>query len=110
MNRFLASLLFVFYLTAIFFFLSTLALAQNIQTLGTFKTASCVTLKQTCSNCTFVNLSVSTPPNQTAIVVNQSMTRQTVNLWTYSFCNTTNNGEYIYDTFGDLNGNTESSS
>lgn len=84
--------------------------AQDVQTLGTFKTAECITLKQICANCTFVNLSISTPPNQTTIIVNQSMTRQTTNLWIYSFCNTTINGEYMYDTFGNLNGNLESSS
>ena len=74
--------------------------AQEIQTqtLDYFKTNSCALLKQTCENCTFINISVSIPPNQTTILVNQSMNRKTSTLWDFTFCNTSSNGKYIYYT------------
>lgn len=91
-------------------FLMLPLVSAQIESLGTFKTESCVNLKQTCTNCTFINLSVTSPPNQNEIVTNQTMNRSTSNLWVYTFCNTSVNGDYIYDTFGDLDGKIEQSS
>lgn len=94
-------LLFLFIFS--FIFLAPLISAEE-QTLGAFKTDSCVTLKQTCGNCTFVNLSISIPPNQTTFLTNQPMTNSAPSLYTYVFCNTSINGEYIYDTYSNPNG------
>lgn len=96
---------YLFFLLFIIALLSPTVLAE-VQTLpGAYKTGNCVTLKQTCSNCTYVNWSLSVPPNQTVVITNQSMAKSSPTLWTAIFCNTTINGEYIYDTFGDENGN-----
>lgn len=94
------AILFLFLLSI---FLISFASAE-VKVLGTFKTNECVTLKQTCANCTFVNLSVSIPPNQTTFLVNVSMSRITTSLFTFPFCNTSINGEYIYDTIGNPDG------
>lgn len=98
------------YLVLICFLLLPLISAE-IQYLGTFKTDNCVTLKQTCVNCTYLNVSVTIPPSQLAIILNQNMTHQLgTNLWTFEFCNTSQNGEYFYDTFGDPDGISEQAS
>lgn len=78
--------------------------AQEIQTLGAFKVEQCVSLKQTCTNCTYVNFSLTAPPSQNIILSDKAMILSPPNLWTFDFCNTTVNGEYIYDTYGDPDG------
>lgn len=101
------------FLLIAFLFLFLFCLNESdaqIQNLGVFKTQSCITLKQTCANCSFINFSLSIPPNQSVILVNQSMGKETPNLWIYQFCNTSQNGEYIYDTYGDPDGSIVTSS
>lgn len=85
-------------------FISTNLVSAEVHTLGTFKTNQCVTLKQTCGNCTYVNFTLSTPPNQSTYLANQSMTKISQTLFTYDFCNTSIDGEYTYDTSSDPNG------
>lgn len=95
----------IIFILLLFLFPLFLNLAKaEVQNLGTFKTGECVVLKQTCANCTSINLTLSIPPNQTTYLVNISMNRVSQNLWTYPFCNTSINGQYVYDTVGDLNG------
>lgn len=67
------------------------------QTLGTFLKDSCIQLKQTCGNCTYVNITrVSAPDSTVLISGNFSMTRQDT-IYNLTFCSTTQVGEYIVD-------------
>jgi len=84
----------------LFSFTSVDATTQNI---GTFQKDSCVTLKQTCANCTYINVSTVTYPNSSIISLNKVMTNSN-NVYYYTFCNTTLLGEYQYDTFGNPDG------
>lgn len=73
------------------------ASAQEQQTLGTFLKDSCIQLKQTCGNCTYVNITrVSAPDSSVLISGNFSMTRQDT-IYNLTFCSTTQVGEYIVD-------------
>ena len=81
---------------------SVIIVSSEQQSFGTFKQGSCVNLIQTCSNCSFVNLSI-TNPNSTVVISNQLMTK-TGTVYNYSFCDTYTLGQYIYNTCGDVNG------
>jgi len=69
--------------------------------LGTYKQNDCVQIK-TILNATWVNISTISYPNSSLAVSNQGMS-QTGQTFTYSFCNTSNLGSYVYDYF-DSNG------
>lgn len=74
------------------------------QTLGTFIKDSCIQLKQTCGNCTYVNISrVSAPDSSVLILGNFSMSRQDTT-YNYTFCQTSQIGEYIVDWKADPDG------
>lgn len=75
----------------------------EVQTLGTFKYGDCIILKQTCSNCTYNNITSILYPNSSLAVVNVAMTKSGTE-YNYTFCNTTELGNYIVNGFGDLNG------
>lgn len=73
------------------------------QTLGTFKTGTCVELLQTCSNCTYVNITSVNYPNSTQALGETPMGK----FGTYynsSFCSTQPLGYYVVSGVGDLNG------
>jgi hypothetical protein len=92
-----------------FIFVSLFSLAfvsANIQTLGTFKQGDCIELIQTCSNCSYVNISSVLYPNLSIILSDVSMTQQGTK-YNYSFCNTEITGKYIVTGLGDLDGETE---
>jgi len=95
-----------------YFFLLLLAVAflisstsATIETLGYFKQNSDVSLIQTCSSCSFNNISSILYPNTTAIFSNIAMTKVGV---TYSYVlngnYTSNFGRYIVCGFGDPSG------
>lgn len=73
------------------------------QSLGTFKTGMCLQLTQTCSNCTYVNISSISYPNSSQAVGQVEMTA-TGTFYNYTFCDTFVNGNYIVQGFGDLDG------
>jgi hypothetical protein len=73
------------------------------QSLGVFKQNTCITLKQTCANCTFVNLTSVYNPNGIEVTGVFVMTK-IASEYSYSFCNATILGQYIYNTLGDPNG------
>lgn len=87
-------------------FVSGLVAAQQ-QTLGTFGQNKCVNLKQTCANCTFVNVtSVTAKDNDgksITLLSNQQMTK-IGSEYNYTFCSTGYVGEYTYNTLGDPDG------
>ena len=71
--------------------------------LGTFKVNSCVEIR-TILNTTSVNLSSVTYPNGTSSYLNEAMTKSGLSTFNYTYCNTSDSGEYVYD-YCDLEGN-----
>ena len=69
-------------------------------TLGTFKNGDCVNLIQTCSNCTYSNITSVIYPNSTVALSNVQMTKAGTYYY-YSFCDTDLNGIYLVTGFGD---------
>lgn len=72
-------------------------------TLGTFKQGNCINLIQTCSNCSYNNISNVLYPNSTIAVENIEMTKQDT-FYNYSFCFTSTTGVYIVNGYGDIDG------
>lgn len=70
--------------------------------LGTFRQGECVKIK-TILNASSVNISTISYPNSTVIISNKAMTK-TGQTFSYTFCNTSILGTYIYDYF-DNSGN-----
>jgi len=67
------------------------------------KQFDCVTLKQVCSSCTHVDITISYP-NSSLAVSNQAMTDSGGGVWTYNFCETHLLGRYDVNGEGDLEG------
>lgn len=73
--------------------------------LGTFKLGDDINLIQTCSNCTFNNITSVLSPNSTQTIGEFAMTQTgTIYNFTLSSNNITNLGTYIVNGFGDLDG------
>ena len=77
--------------------------AAEVQTLGTFKRYECVGLIQTCSNCTYNNISNVIYPDSSVALSENVMTKVNTN-YNYTFCNTSELGEYIVNGFGNPDG------
>lgn len=73
------------------------------QTFGTFKINEEISLIQTCSNCTFNNITAIISPNSTKVVENVIMTKQGT-FYNYTFSGVNQKGEYIINGIGDLDG------
>jgi hypothetical protein len=88
-------------LIIVLLFLSSFIYAE-VQTFGSFKKNSCISLLQSCSNCSYVNISsISTPSN--IIYIEGIMKKQGV-VFNYTFCNTSYIGKYIVTGHGNLDG------
>jgi len=74
-----------------------------ISDLGTFKQGSIIELRQTCDNCTFVNLTSVSYPNSTLGKYDVVMTKQGVD-YNYTFSTTSLVGDHLYNVCGDKNG------
>jgi len=92
----------ILYLIAL---VSPLGYAED--SIGTYQQDSCVEIKQTCSSCSYVNISVSYP-NSTRAITNQNMSLIGSGSWVYEFCNTSNLGRYNVMGEGDIDGSAES--
>lgn len=79
-----------------------LALSQ-MPSLGTFEAGECMSLIQTCSNCTYVNITSVFNPNGEVIIGESSMTKSG-NSYNYTFCDTDLIGKYIYWAVGNPDG------
>jgi uncharacterized protein YxeA len=79
--------------------------SAEIDNIGEFKQNQCIDLIQICEDCTYVNITSINYPNLTRSVNNVAMTKDGT-FYNYTFCNTQELGDYIYNTQGDLNGNT----
>lgn len=74
------------------------------KSLGSVQQNTCARLKQTCANCSFVNITSITLKN-IQYVSNVQMTKSIVD-FNYTFCNTSTMGEYTYVTYGNPDGTT----
>ncbi len=77
--------------------------AAEVQTFGTFKRYECVGLIQTCSNCTYINISNIIYPDSSVALSENVMTKFDTN-YNHTFCNTSKLGEYIINGFGNPDG------
>lgn len=85
-------------------FLISFVSAQEAS-LGSFTQNQCIELLQTCTNCTFVNISsVELRQPISSKLLNQVQMEKDGIRYNYTFCNTSKIGEYIYWTYGDPNG------
>lgn len=75
----------------------------EINSFGSFKQDTDVTVKQTCASCTYVNASIFYP-NSTLAVTNVGMIDQGGGTWTYLFNDTRAQGRYDITGSGDLEG------
>jgi hypothetical protein len=73
------------------------------ESLGTFKTNDCVQLRQSCGNCTYSNITQVLYPNSYEALNMISMERNNEN-YNYTFCSTSQNGQYIVVGFSDVDG------
>lgn len=89
--------LFLLGATLFLFLLIPFTLGQEQQTLGTFKQNSCVELKQTCSNCTQVNITRISAPNSTRLLFTPVTMTKLDTVYNYTFCNNNGLGDYIVD-------------
>lgn len=73
----------------------------EVESLGTFKVGTNVNIIQTCSNCSFVNLTKVQYPNSTIEIIGISMTKKGTD-YNYTFSKTSEIGTYIVSTCGDV--------
>lgn len=82
-----------------------MALAQaEVQTIPPVKTLACVSLPQSYANSTFQRINNVQLPDKSYITINALMTNLGGGYYNYSFCNTTQNGQYIVNGIGDIDG------
>jgi hypothetical protein len=70
---------------------------------GTYKQNECINLIQTCSNCTYINVSNVLYPNSSIAITETPMTKSGKS-YNLTFCNTDSIGTYIVNGFGDVDG------
>ena len=76
-----------------------------IDNLGTVKQNNCIRLPQTCSSCSYVNISsVSNSASNESIISNVAMTSLGNGEWGYTFCGTSAIGRYDVRGMGDIDG------
>lgn len=90
-------------LVALIFLILQMSSILAIPTLGVFKVNTCVELKQTCANCSYVNLTTIIFPDSSTVTINDVMTKSGSG-FNYTFCNNTQLGNYIVNGIGDPQG------
>lgn len=78
-------------------------ISASISNLGSFEQETCVELKQTCSDCTFNNITKVAFPNSSVALSEVQMTKFGT-YYNHSFCSTITLGEYIVNGIGDIGG------
>ena len=73
---------------------------SSAESLGTFEQNGCIQLIQTCEDCTYVNISSVLYPNSSQALGEAAMTK-TGTFYNYTFCDTSNLGNYIVNGHGD---------
>jgi hypothetical protein len=95
------------FLISIIFLMAILPMVSAYDSLGTFKQYDCVNLAQTCSNCTFVNISSVLYPDSIQALGQVAMTKLGTS-YNYTMCGKANmTGDYLVNGFGDLDGKNE---
>lgn len=91
--------------TILVIFLVSFVSAQQTY-IGSFSQNECVQLLQTCTNCSFVNISSIelTQPNSLNFLNQDTAMEKSGIRYNYTFCNTSRIGSYAYWTYGDPNG------
>ncbi len=84
-------------------FLITLASA-SLESLGTFKQNDCLNITQTCSTCTYVNISSISNNKNSNLFTNVEMVSHGNGEWRYEICNTEVIGRHDVKGQGDVNG------
>lgn len=82
----------------------SLASAQEQTLKGNFELNSCVQLKQTCANCTYVSVTRVAYPNSSIDFSNYINMTKTASTYYHDYCNTSLVGTYIVDWEADPNG------
>ena len=92
----------IYFLTAFLISIIFLQLTfvSAVTNLGVFKQNECIELIQTCSDCTYVNISSVLYPNSTQALGQVAMTKLGTT-YNYSFCKTSLLGKYIVNGYGD---------
>lgn len=99
MNRGHSSLLVVF----LFVIILTSIVSAEQQSLGLFRINECISLEQTCANCTLSNITSVNYPNSSQALGQVVMTKIGTE-FNYTFCNTSGEGQYIVSGIGDPDG------
>lgn len=68
--------------------------------MGTFPQGECVKITQTCSSCSYVNISINYP-NTSLIITNDAMISIGGGGWRYTFCNTSTISDDPYTVYGE---------
>jgi len=90
-------------LIAGFMLLALQLCSAEIQSLGVFKSGECLSLKQVCANCSFSNVTSVYSPTSIQLMGNHKMTKLSTE-YNYTFCNTTELGQYIVNGVSDVDG------
>jgi hypothetical protein len=77
--------------------------SSSFDTLGTFKQNQCVNLLQTCSDCTYNNITSAVYPDNSIALERVTMEKIGTE-YNYTFCNTSQIGQYTIHGIGDLSG------
>jgi len=101
-NKYLSSMLTIFSILT-FLMLSVNMASASIENLGTFKTGSCINLLQTCSDCTYNNISSVTYPDGTQALGQVAMEKIGTQ-FNYTFCDTAHIGRHNVNGYGDPTG------
>jgi len=91
------------FLLLILVFSITLVAAQ-VENFGTFKQGSCIILKQTCSNCTYSNLTSVLNPQAIDILGGQKVMANSNSEYTYNCVNVSSIGKHIVNGFSNVDG------
>jgi len=77
--------------------------SSSISDIGSFKRGDCIDLPQSCSDCTYNNISKITNANS-VVVLTETIMQKDGTYYSYNFCNTTTLGQYKVNGFGDESG------
>lgn len=92
---------YLIFILALVFLIGIVGASQ--ESLGVFQQGKCINLIQTCSNCSFVNITSILYPNSTQLLGNSVMTA-TGSVYNYSLCSASVLGIYTVNGIGNPNG------
>jgi len=98
MKKLLITLIFISFILG-----CSVSSVSGIEDYAPLKQGECITLKQTCASCSYLNFSVIYPNSSIAISEAEGVSSGGA-LWTYEFCNTETLGRYDVVGHGDLDG------